>query len=114
MVRGECERAPELLAGRRFDVVVGDLPYGVQHRASASASTPRAPEDLLAASVDGWRSMMRRGSAIGLSWNLRTMERAQVVARLGAAGFEVVDHPVSFEHVVDRSITRDLVVARVP
>lgn len=111
MVRGESERAPDLLAGQKFDVVVGDLPYGVQHRAAAARTSARSPADLLDAAIDGWRSVMRGGAAVGLSWNTRTMPREQVVARLSAAGLDVVEHPASFEHVVDRSIRRDLVVA---
>ena len=113
MVRGPSEHAAELLAGRTFDVVVGDLPYGVQHRAGAGDANRRSPEEFADLAVDGWRQVMRRGAAIGLSWNVRTMTRSALVTRLVSAGFEPVEQPRSFEHVVDRSITRDLVVARV-
>jgi len=114
VVRGECERAGEILAGQRFDVVVGDLPYGVQHRATAGKGSARSPGELVREAVDGWRSLLRAGAAIGLSWNLRTLPRDELSATLVGAGFEVLEHPASFEHVVDRSITRDLIVARVP
>jgi hypothetical protein len=111
MVCGDSARAGELLAGRKFDVIVGDLPYGVQHRAGTSAGQHRSPDDLLAQSLTGWRSLMAGGAAIGLAWNLRTLNRNLVVEHLHDAGFTVVDHPRPFEHVVDRSITRDLIVA---
>lgn len=114
VVRGETERAGELLAGQRFDVIVGDLPYGVQHRAAAGARSARSPGELVDVAIGGWRSLIRKGSAIGLSWNVRTLPRDELAGMLDAAGFDVLDHPSSFEHVVDRSITRDLIVARLP
>ena len=112
LVRGDTTRAAELLAGRRFDVVAGDLPYGVQHRAAGAKPAARSPEELLEAALTGWRKLMRRGASIGLSWNVRTMPRRSVEDLLDDAGFERIRHRHSFEHVVDRSITRDLVVAR--
>ncbi|MGB0114783.1 MAG: hypothetical protein WBP59_16310 [Ilumatobacteraceae bacterium] len=111
LVRGAAAQSAALLAGRKFDAVVGDLPYGVQHRAAASKTSNRSPEELLDESLAGWRGLMRPGAAIGLSWNLLTMKRAVLVDVLEQAGFTVVEHPRSFEHVVDRSITRDLIVA---
>ena len=69
-------------------------------------------EELLAESLSAWRSAMRPGAALGLSWNLKTLPRQVVVELLEAERFTVVQHPMSFEHVVDRSITRDLIVAR--
>ncbi len=110
MIRGDTALAADLLAGQQFDVVVGDLPYGVQHRATGE-KVARSPDELLDAALPAWRSVMRGGAAIGLSWNLRTLSRAAVLDRLTAAGFELVEQSGAFEHAVDRSITRDLVVA---
>lgn len=110
MVRGDTAQADQLLAGQQFDVVVGDLPYGVQHRATGE-KVARSPEELLEAALPAWYAVMRGGAAIGLSWNLKTLARHAVVDRLVAAGFEIVDHDGAFEHVVDRSITRDVVIA---
>ena len=112
MIRGESAQVRDLFPGRQFDAIVGDLPYGVQHRAAGSKANARSPEELLAESSPGWRAALRPGAALGLSWNLKTMSRPTVIDVLAAARFTVIEHPASFEHVVDRSITRDLVVAR--
>ncbi len=109
-VRGDTASAAELFGSGSFDVVVGDLPYGIQHR-SASTAHRRSPAELLDESLPGWRATMRPGAAIALSWNTKTLTRAELLAQLERADFDVVDHPRPFEHVVDRSITRDLVVA---
>lgn len=110
MVRGDSERAAELLPGRSHDVVVGDLPYGVQHRV-AGGGAPRSPGELVASSIEGWVALLRRGGSLALSWNVRTLPHSELAGSLAAAGLEIVEHPASFEHGVDRTIRRDLIVA---
>jgi tRNA G10 N-methylase Trm11 len=115
LVNGDTTRTAAMFPARSFDVLVADLPYGVQHRSTTGADAVagrRTPDELLADSLAGWRTVLRGGASITLSWNIRTLARADVHALLIEHDFEVIDHPRSFEHVVDRSITRDLIVAR--
>jgi hypothetical protein len=84
---------------RSVDVIVTDAPYGVQHTSRPSGGgSRRRPED----------------GALGLAWNRRTLDRDRLVTLLLEAGFCPLDgvEPEDFVHVVDRTITRDLVVAR--
>lgn len=111
LVCGDTRLSRELLAGRRFELVVGDLPYGVHHRSTGAAAARRSPEDLLNESIGGWCDLLVTGGAIALSWNTRTMPRSAVEESVEGVGLSVVEHPATFEHVVDRSITRDLLVA---
>ena len=111
MVRGSSEDARTLLPGRRFDLLVGDLPYGVQHKAKGGGAPARSPLEFVEAAIDGWHRLLSDGGALGLAWNLRTLPRADLERVVTAAGFQVVTHPETFEHVVDRSITRDVLVA---
>jgi hypothetical protein len=99
---------------RSFDLVVADLPYGVQHETRpGEGRISRRPDVLLGKALPVWRRLLRGTGALGLSWNLRTMERAVMFRRLTDAGL----HPCqgeddeSFVHRIDRAITRDLVVA---
>ena len=99
-----------------FDLVVADLPYGVQHtnRARPAART-RDPGDLVDAALDGWVGAMKPGAAIGLSWNTKTLRRESLVALLRAHGLDPRrPDDESFRHRVDHAITRDLVVAVKP
>ena len=111
VAQADTTTAAGIFPGRKFDMIVGDLPYGVQHGARHGAENDRSAERLLGTALPAWRRVLRRDGAIGLAWNLRTLPRATVIDALRDHGFEVIDHPRSFEHVVDRSITRDLVVA---
>lgn len=111
VVHGDTTDAARLLPGRRVDLVVGDLPYGVQHRAGARGARSRSPEELVAEALPGWTSLLVPGGAAGFAWNTRTLPRPRLEELLADHGLELVHHPSSFAHVVDRSITRDLVVA---
>lgn len=105
------------VAARSVDLLVCDLPYGVQHGASAApTSLRRSPGDLVAAALPAWREVLRPGAGVALAWNLRTLSRPELVDRLVEGGLELCTPPDDgrFEHRVDRSIQRDVVVARRP
>ena len=117
VARASTDQTAELFRGRRFDVIVGDLPYGVHHaskKATASRSGDRSPERLVADSIHGWRKVMHPGGSLALSWNTFTLSRADLATLMVDAGLQVVEHPRSFGHRVDRQITRDLMVGRLP
>jgi SAM-dependent methyltransferase len=107
----------EHLTARSVDLLVCDLPYGVQHGATpAPGVLRRSPDELLEAALPVWRDVLRPGGGVALAWNLRTLARPQLVARLADAGFElcVPADDERFAHRVDRSIQRDVLVARRP
>jgi hypothetical protein len=98
-----------------FDLLVVDLPYGVQHGSrGADRGLARNPTDLLDAALPGWCAVLRPGGAIGMSWNTHVARRDEVIARLRGQGLDVLDDPPydGFAHRVDQAILRDLVVAR--
>jgi hypothetical protein len=111
MVKGDTLLADELFAARRFDVLVADLPYGVQHGASAAGRWARSPEELLSEAIPRWAKLLRAGAGLALSWNLRTAGRERILDLLSSAGFEVLATE-DFDHRVDRSVTRAVAVAR--
>jgi tRNA G10 N-methylase Trm11 len=107
--------ARSLLRSGCCDVIVTDAPYGVVHR-SAHERDPgaRSPRELLAAAVPGWAELLRRGGALGVSFNTHVIGRDEVAELLAGAGLAVVSSPAyqGFSHWVDQGITRDLLVAR--
>ncbi len=76
----------------------------------------RSPEELLEAALPAWREVLRPGAGVALAWNLRTLPRAGLVARVEQSGLELCVPPddARFAHRVDRTIQRDVVVARRP
>jgi hypothetical protein len=92
-----------LLKAGCCDVIVADTPYGIAHRARTT--------ELLEAAVPGWVELLRRGGAMGLSFNTHVVDRDELAALLAGAGLTPVKAP-SFAHWVDQGINRDLLVAR--
>lgn len=102
------------LKARATDLIVCDLPYGVQHGAQASgAALERGPGTLLREALPVWLDLLVPGGAMALSWNRHTLSRPALVELVTTAGFEL-RRPVdddAFVHRVDRSIVRDVLVA---
>ncbi len=89
VVNDDTARAPDHVKARSVDVIVADLPYGVQHESrggggGAGAGVSRSPEALLAGALPAWRGLLRPDGAIGLSWNRRTLPRRRLVELLAA------------------------------
>jgi SAM-dependent methyltransferase len=117
VVCADTARAREFFRPATIDLVVTDAPYGVQHGSrSASSGLARRPQDLLAAAVPVWATLLRPGGAIGIAWNTLVAPRAEAAAVLASAGLEPVDSPpyLQFKHRVDQAIMRDILVARKP
>jgi len=113
VVQADTATTPEHVSPGSVDVVVCDLPYGVQHGARREASLARTPEALLEAALPGWARALRPGGGVALAWNRRTLPRSHLAELVIGAGLEVPtpDDDV-FVHRVDRSITRDVLVAQ--
>ncbi|APU13138.1 MULTISPECIES: TRM11 family SAM-dependent methyltransferase [Actinoalloteichus] len=100
-----------------FDLLVTDLPYGVQHGShSRQDGLRRGPLALLDAALPSWLELMRPGGALGISWNTNVAGRDDVLEVLRAAGLEPLDSEIhrGFVHRVDQAIVRDIMVARIP
>ena len=113
-VNADTHAIAEIFQPRSFDLIVTDAPYGVQHGAQTADALSRKPLELLTSALPIWRAVLRPGGAIGISWNTRVMRRDELSRLLSQHALEVCDSPGyrSFEHRVDASIQRDLIVAR--
>lgn len=113
-VSADTHAIAEVFQQRSFDLIVTDAPYGVQHGAHGAETTARKPIDLLTSALPIWRAALRPGGAIGIAWNNLVLRRETLAQLLTKNGLEVcttLAHD-AFEHRVDASIQRDLIVAR--
>ncbi|HVX43066.1 MAG TPA: SAM-dependent methyltransferase [Mycobacteriales bacterium] len=111
VVNADTTRCAEFFGESVCDLVVADLPYGVQHGSTKADRLARSPIELVEAALPGWLGMLAPGGAIGLSWNTHVAPREELAAVLEKSGLEVLGYP-DFRHRVDQSIVRDLIVAR--
>lgn len=117
LIHDDTRRARDHLKARSVDVLVCDLPYGVQHGAQTGASRlDRGPGGLLRGALPVWFDLLRPGAAMALAWNQRTLGRAELAEIVAAAGLELRTpaDDESFVHRVDRSILRDVLIAARP
>lgn len=117
MISGNSTFTNKYFKKNYFNLIVGDLPYGVQHgnvTNQKQSSLTRNPQELLSACLNGWYQVLRPEGVIVLSWNTYVLPREQFVELLEGAGFSVFKDGVyvEFEHRVDQSIKRDIIVAK--
>lgn len=119
IVSGNSMYADQFYPKNKFHVLVGDLPYGVQHgnvTGEKQSALTRSPKELVQACLPAWKNVLKTGGVLALAWNTNVFPKAQFAALLEQAGFEVLlDGPYDqFAHRVDNSIMRDIIVARKP
>ncbi|HBY98399.1 MAG TPA: hypothetical protein DEP84_31410 [Chloroflexi bacterium] len=114
LINGDTRLAPVLMAnipgGGLADLIVADLPYGVQHQVHL--------HDLLRASLPAWAAVAQPETVLALSWDATRLPRATMIAWIEEGGdWQVLTGGVydTLAHPVDRVIKRrDLVIARHP
>lgn len=116
LVNADTVTAEDFFPAGRFDVVVTDAPYGVQHGSRNAGALSRSPLSLLDEALPVWSRLLRRGGAVGISWNTFVADREKAVAVFARHGLDVFDEGPyrRFRHRVDQSIMRDIIIARKP
>jgi hypothetical protein len=118
---GDTRQSAALFGKRKFDAVLADAPYGVVHGSrtdvrGASGKRDRSAAGLINEALPVWAGQLKAGGAFGLSWNAIGLSRERLLELLAGAGMEPLDFGPyrEFEHRVDSSIRRDIVVAVKP
>ncbi|MGQ0831933.1 MAG: SAM-dependent methyltransferase [Microthrixaceae bacterium] len=117
IIHDDTLNARSHLKARCADVLVCDLPYGVQHGSQPGGQRlERGPASLLRDALPVWFDLMRPGAAMALGWNRKTLGRDALVELVVRSGFRVAhgSDPDAFAHRVDRAITRDVLIAARP
>jgi hypothetical protein len=118
---GDTRQSAALFGKRKFDAVLADAPYGIVHGSQTdvrgvSGKRDRSAAGLISEALPIWAGQLKTGGALGLSWNAIGLSRARLLEIFSEAGLEPLDlGPYrEFEHRVDSSIRRDIVVAVKP
>jgi RMKL-like, methyltransferase domain len=117
---GDTRQSGALFGKRRFEAVVTDAPYGVVHGSRTDVSgvggRDRSAAGLISEALPVWTMQLKPGGGLGLSFNAIGLRRERLLDLVAAAGLEPLDSGPyrDFEHRVDSSIRRDIVVALKP
>ena len=118
---GDTRQSGALFGKRSFEAVVTDAPYGVVHGSrtyvgGVAGQRERSAAGLISEALPVWTMQLKTGGALGLSFNAIGLRRERLLDLVVAAGLEPLDSGPyrDFEHRVDSSIRRDIVVALTP
>lgn len=106
---GDSREAARLLQGKRFHLLVYDLPYGIQH---STTSGTRNPLPVVRECAAGWIECMRKGAAMVLIFNSYQPARRDLAQLFVERGLQLQDF--SAPHRMSESILRDLIVFKKP
>ena len=114
LIAGNSLYADKYYKKNFFDMVVGDLPYGVQHgnvTNEKQSSLTRNPAQLLDACLPAWQEVLKPGGSIVLAWNSNVLPRVKMEQIFSAQGLSVKNDGryLQFGHRVDQSIQRDII-----
>ena len=115
-VAGNSQHVGHFYKKNTFHMIVGDLPYGVQHgnvTNEKQTNLTRNPAELLKTCLPAWGQVLCKGGALVLAWNSHVLPRGKMIEILVAAGLIVKDDGAyaALAHRVDQAILRDVVVA---
>ncbi len=116
IVSGNSANANRYFKNNSFHIIVGDLPYGVAHGNAPKnkySSLTRNPSELLIDCLPGWYKVLKKNGVLVLAWNKFVMPKDDFIRILKNNAFNVFTESAynEFEHRVDRSIKRDIIVA---
>ncbi|MBN2714312.1 MAG: hypothetical protein JXX14_00575 [Deltaproteobacteria bacterium] len=104
LINGDSREAPKLLSEQRFDLIVTDLPYGVQFRGGPK----RSPLDTIKACAQGWVGSLREGGAMVITFNTYLPSPSQLADVFSSLPCQVKEF--SAAHRMSESIVRDFCV----
>lgn len=116
IINGDTSQVHDYIKKNSIDMMVGDLPYGVQHGSRSkdrNKAMSRNAVSILEDSIANWQRVLRKKGALVLSFNEFTTPKDDMVKVLENAGMTVLKENIynNYQHMVDSSIKRDLVVA---
>ena len=96
----------------KHSMMVSDLPYGIQHQARSDAErTPTTVGELVENVMSQCAASVRTRGSVALAWNVKSLAQTEMAEILAGTGFELIV-TAGFEHRVDRTILRDVALAR--
>lgn len=107
VINGDARNTDKLIKKDKFDLIISDLPYGVQH---FSSDNMRNPIDVIRQCIEPWKSVLKKKGVIVLAYNRNNPKRKEIVNAFEESGMQVM----SFEagHRMSESIVRDVIIVK--
>jgi hypothetical protein len=105
VIAGDTANVRDLTQRREFELIITDIPYGVQHMGSAAK---RSPLSVIEAAAKGWADSLVVGGAMVIAFNAYIPTRNDLLAAFDGLGLSEVS--VDIEHRMSESILRDVLI----
>ncbi len=112
LFQGSAAYADRMLGADGCQLIVCDLPYGVQHTAKDKQGTATM-QRLMEESFPAFHRALQKGGAAAVSFNTYTLRREALCEAMETAGLHILtDAPFNdFSHWVEQAVNRDMVIA---
>ncbi|MCW8901581.1 MAG: hypothetical protein OQK75_09280 [Gammaproteobacteria bacterium] len=105
VVSGDARNTEQIFKKEKFDLIVSDLPYGVQH---FTTEKTRNPLTVIDECISGWKNCLKKRGAVVLAFNNYNPKRKALIEVFEKSGFEALSF--SAKHRMSESIVRDVVI----
>lgn len=102
---GDSRQADVLYPNEKFDLIISDIPYGVQHFTTEGT---RNPLYVLDQSIEAWSKVLKQKGTIVLAFNSKHPKREQIVAAFEQHEFKA--EAFTIPHRMSESIVRDVLI----
>ncbi len=111
-IHGNTLQTGDLLGKESCHLMVGDLPYGVQH-APMQTQAVTSLDKLVQSAMPSYAKALKKGGAMAFAFNEFTLQRKTLMSAMQSAGLTVLnDAPFNgFSHWVEQAVQRDVVIA---
>ena len=108
---GDTRQAGALMRKTPADLLVTDLPYGIQH-APEGGGRPESFEQLMRRALPSWREALRPGGVMAASFNSYTLPKRKLAQWAEEAGWQPLLAPPldDLEHYVEQAVNRDVLL----
>lgn len=109
---GDTGLAPALVRHHPPHLIIGDLPYGIQH-APQFGQKPESFTHLLSRALPVWYQALAPQGALALSFNTLTLPVSAAADLIRASGFTLCEGErfAHFRHEVEQAVVRDVLFA---
>lgn len=112
LLHGDTAQTDQMLGAESCHLLIGDLPYGVQH-APKGAKGKSPLEQMMQEAFPAYYRALKHGGAIAIAFNTYTLKRDSVCRAMETVGFHVMQEAPfhDFSHWVEQAVNRDMVIA---
>ena len=107
IITGDSSVCSALLSNEKFDLIVSDIPYGVQHRTNGGSKNPLDTLDLC---LEEWKTNLKKGGSMVIGYNSNNPKREDFIEL--AAKHDLIASETTLPHRMSESIIRDILILK--